>query len=172
MLLIVGAVMYMFTTARGGGGPQPDGDVFDDGRRNVERGVSKDEVNRQLREADEYRRRREEAAGSTKQTRSGKMPVGQSRSNSDWSIEDVDGNGKNRSTNTAPASKKTTNKDGWSIEDVPTKKNLDSSTRLKNSDGSKIAPKEKSDWSVEDVDPKTKKTTEGDWSVEEVKKGS
>lgn len=170
MLLVVGGVMFFFMNARGGGGPGQNEGVIDNEDRQSQRGVNPQEVDRQLREADEYRRQREDVLGSKKKPETEKaMPTGQTRRNSDWSIEDVDGPKKAESTE--PSVKKTQGKDGWSIEDVPTKKKSDANFRLNKSDGGKVELKEKSDWSVEDVEPKAKKTTQGDWTVEEVEKG-
>lgn len=174
MLLIVGMALFFFMSARSGTGVKTDGDDRPQGQRATERdsnrSVDRGSVNDMLREADEERRLREGVGRSTRSAGSNAMPQGASQKDrdSDWSIEDVDG--KSRSTSTGV--KKTKGKDGWSLEEVPTGKKSGTGFELNNSSGGNVELKQKSDWSVEDVDVKNKKTTEGDWSVEEVEKGS
>ena len=173
MLLVIGFGLFVFMNMRGPG-PDGNGGDIESGSRPVENrsaGNLDPRIDRELREADEYRRQRESILGDPKpetarrSTDSKAMPSGRAKGNSDWSIEGV-GN-KSRS----PDAKKTQGKDGWSIEEVPSKKKSGVGLELKNSGGGDVELKEKSDWSLKDVEPKTKKTTEGDWSVEEVKGG-
>ena len=166
MLLMIGAAVYFFMNMPRGGGQSPEAD---NGGRSAERTLDP-RIDRELRQADEDRRQREEILGSTAQKNdSGKaMPTGRAVGGNDWSIEDV---GDKKAT-ASPTAKKTQGDDGWSIEEVDTsKKSKGADFQFSNSNGGNVELKDKRDWSVEDVKPKNKKTTEGDWSVEEVKGG-
>lgn len=171
MLLMIGAAVYFFMNM-GRGGAQPGGDIgpgdVGDSRRSVERKVDS-RIDRELQQADEYRRQRAEVLGSPRKEEAGKaMPGGRAVGGSEWSMEEV---GEKKAA-AAPTAKKTHGKDGWSIEEVPTKDtNAGAEFRLNKAGGDEVKLTEKSEWSVEDVNPKTKKTTEGDWSVEEVEGG-
>jgi hypothetical protein len=168
MLLIIGAAIFMFMQGRGAPNPGAEAGGDLNGTRRVERKIDRNSrIDRELREADEYRRQRADILGSPKPQDSQKaMPQG-SGTNGDWSMEDVD----TKNTKTSPAAstaKKTIGEDGWSMEEVPSKKKSGTGFELNNSAGGEVKPAESSDWSVQDVEPKKKKTTEGDWSVEEV----
>ena len=165
MLLMIGAALFFFMNMGRGGG-QPGGEV----ERRVERKIDP-RIDRELKEADLYRRQREEVLGSKAQKEApGKaMPTGGAVGSSDWSMEEVGSKG---ATKPSPTSKKTQGKDGWSIEEVDTKAGTNSGAELRlKGAGGEVDLKEKSDWSLEDVKPKNKKTTEGDWTVEEVEGG-
>jgi hypothetical protein len=168
MFLIIGAAIFFFMQSRGA--PNPDGAGGErNGTRSVERKIdSRDSrIDRELREADEYRRQRADILGAPKsQDPNQTMPRG-SGNNGDWSMEDVDTNN-GKTAPSAGTAKKTIGEDGWSMEEVPSKKNSGTGFELNNSAGGEVKRAAKSDWSMQDVDPKTKKTTEGDWSVQEV----
>jgi len=175
MLLFIGLGLFVFMNTRGAGSDaNSEGSVDQEQRSagNRSQGKLDPHINRELQEIDADRRIREHVLGDPKSqsagTSSGKaMPSGRGSDNGDWSIEDVDG--KKKSAASTP--KKTQGQDGWSIEEVPTEKKSGAGFELNNSGGNDVKLTEKSDWSVEDVDPKAKKTTEGDWTVEEVEGG-
>ncbi len=157
MLLIIGGVFFIFMQSRGpstsGGGSEAE----PAGKRTAS------DVNRVLREADESRRQTEIDEALSKSGNA--MPAGTGRSNSDWSMDGVDTKKKVGSAQKAPS--KTQGEDGWSMEGLPTKKKSSSGFELNNPVGGDVKPAETDDWSMKDVDPKKKKTTEGDWSFEE-----
>ena len=176
MLLLIGLGLFVFMNMRGAGsGANSDSGVVDQGRQSAgsrSGGKLDPHTNRELQEIDEDRRMREHVFGSGESksqsaSNAKAMPSGAGAGNSDWSIEDVDGKKKSISS----SAKKTQGADGWSIEEVPTEKKSGTGVELNKSGGGDVELTEKSDWSVEDVDPKAKKTTEGDWSVEEVEGG-
>ncbi|QEG22568.1 hypothetical protein [Mariniblastus fucicola] len=167
VLLFIGFVFFFVMRGGGSGSAPTSGEGVDQGDRHVEKRVSP-RTDRVLQEEDKYRRQRAEVLGSEQKdgpdaTPGRKMPSGSGNRNSDWSIEEVGGD---KSAATAP--KKTEGKDGWSIEEVPNKKDSGTGLKLKESGGKEVELKEGNDWSIEDVDPKKKKTSEGDWSLEEV----
>lgn len=168
MLLLIGAGVFIFMNMGKGGAGQPGAGNGDDGAGATERRTTS-RIDRELQEADEYRRQREEVLGETaRKPELGKgMPGGRAVGGNEWSMEDVDGK---RAGAASATSKKTQGKDGWSIEEVDTNKGSDGGVDLKlgNSGGGKVELKKQNDWSMEGVSPKDKKTTEGDWSVEEV----
>lgn len=174
MLLFIGLGLFVFMNMRGAGS-DTNGEAVESNRRPVENrspGKLDPRIDRELKQADEYRRQRESILGDSKPETArnsadpSAMPSGRATGNGDWSINDVDNKNK-----TSPEVKKTKGKDGWSIEDVPSKQKSGSGFEVNKSGGGDVELTEKSDWSVEDVKPKTKKTTEGDWSVEEVEGG-
>ena len=176
MMLIIGAAIYFFMSGMDGRGGASNSDSVPQGadshdQRRVER--NRDErISRELQEADEERRQHEAVFGSAKETdtdRSKAMPSGRAVGGGDWAIEDV-GKKKDVASPTAPTAKKTQGNDGWAIEEVPTKDSSKTGVelRLNKPGGDDVKLTEKSDWSVEDVKPKNKKTTEGGWTVEEV----
>lgn len=97
-----------------------------------------------------------------------KMPSGPPEPNGDWSIEGIGSNGRSATRSTKNSStKKVVGQDGWSLEELPTKKK-DPGFNLKGAAKGNIETAEKSDWSIEDVNSKSRKTKDGDWSLEEV----
>lgn len=175
MMLVIGAALYFFMSGMGGGKASDPNSVPQGADRNDQSRVERnrdERISRELQEADEERRQREAVFGSAKQTdtdRGKAMPSGRAARGGDWAIEDV-GQKKDAASPTAPTAKKTQGNDGWAIEEVPTKDSSKTGVdlRLNKSGGDEVKLTEKSDWSVEDVKPKNKKTTEGGWTVEEV----
>jgi len=173
MLLVIGLALFVFLNMRGAGADE-NGEAVESGRPAENRSQRKldPRIDRELQQADEFRRQRENILGDSKpetarnSSSANAMPSGRATGNADWSIDDVD-----NKKNTSPESKKTIGKDGWSLEEVPSKQKSSSGFEANKTGGGDVELTEKSDWSVEGVKPKTKKTTEGDWSVEELKGG-
>lgn len=172
MLMIIVFGLYFFMSSRGGGGAPDEGNRnAEQGQRSVENrsggGKLDSYTNRELQEIDKDRRLQETVFGKDKAGDSKNMPTGRGNSNGDWSMEGVAGN----KGSTPSSSNKTEGKDGWSLEGMPAKQKSGTGLELNNSGGSDVKITEKSDWSVEGVKPKIKKTTKGDWSVGEVEGG-
>ena len=170
MMMIIVFGLYFFMSSRGGGAPEEGGRNAEQSQRSVDnRSDAKLDpyTSRELQEIDEDRRLQETVFGETKADDSKAMPAGRGTSNGDWSMEGVTGN----ESSTPSSSNKTEGKDGWSVEGLPATQKSGTGLGLNNSGGGDVKLTEKSDWSVEGVKPKIKKTTNGDWSVGEVEGG-